>query len=167
MVLVFSGLLLGTFAAAGAFWHLGLGAAITTACWISPALAALAWSRARQCQGWTLALSGAAAVAWVRCLGLLWGSFPYALCGLVISIGAGVAAGFFLRRRCSGAMPSGLWIAVSGLCGILGLCWLRMIGLNSGEAERLFSPLIHRRLPFLQFLDTQQQSVQPNPVVAS
>ncbi len=95
---------------------------------------------------WLLALAGAAAVAWARCLGLLWGHSFYAFCGLCIGAGAGTACGLWLKGRCApildaAGLPRRLFVFVSALAGLLGLCWLRFIGINAGAAEYLFCGL--------------------------
>jgi len=95
---------------------------------------------------WILAPAGAAAVAWARCLGLLWGHSFYASCGLLIGAGAGTAFGLWLNGRCAPALdaarlPRRLFVFVSALAGLLGLCWLRFIGINAGAAEYLFGGL--------------------------
>ncbi|MCX5796347.1 MAG: hypothetical protein NTY77_12715 [Elusimicrobia bacterium] len=95
---------------------------------------------------WLLAPAGAAAVAWARCLGLLWGHSFYAFCGLLVGAGAGTAFGLWLKGRCAPALdaaglPRRLFVFVSALAGLLGLCWLRFIGINAGAAEYLFAGL--------------------------
>ena len=114
---------------------------------------ALAWTRrlpaaaAVPPQPWVLALAGAAAVAWTRCLSLLWGHSLYALCGFMAAACAGGALGYWLRDRIAAALdaagiPRSLWVFASGLAGVLGLAWLRFIGINSGAADYLLSPLL-------------------------
>ena len=99
---------------------------------------------------WVLALAAASAMAWARCLAQLWGHSFYALCGLMVSAGVGTAVGSWLGRRLDNelkacAIPDGLWVFASGLAGVIGLEWLRFIGLNSGSAEHLVAPLLGAR----------------------
>ncbi len=82
-------------------------------------------------------------MAWVRCLELLWGHSFYALCGAAAAVGAGLIIGSSLRRTVDEAeLPPGLWAFASGLGGLLGVAWLRLIGINAGSAERLLAPMI-------------------------
>jgi hypothetical protein len=125
------------------------------------ALALTGWikSRSRDCEttapmppgvaappAWLLALSGAAAVAWTRCFSLLWGQSFYALCGLMIGTGSGAAGGLWLKSRFApvleaAGLPRRFFVFVSALAGLLGVCWLRFIGINTGSADYLFGGL--------------------------
>jgi len=128
---------------------LGLtGAAMFLAGWIKtrPRLPEGTAASAAAPPVWLLAPAGAAAAAWTRCLGLLWGHSFYAFCGLLIAAGGGTAFGLWLRTRCAPAfaaagLPRRLFVLASALAGLLGLGWLRFIGLNTGAAEYLFAAL--------------------------
>jgi hypothetical protein len=94
---------------------------------------------------WLLALAGAAAAAWARCLGLLWGSPFYALCALAAAPAAGLALGLWVRGRWLAGpepgFPRRALVLASALAGLGGLCWLRFIGFNAGDPEYLLSAL--------------------------
>ena len=132
---------------AAAFWALriGLGTTVIAASLASLLLAVLSLSP-RHPPAWVLALAGASAVAWTRSLDLLWSHSFYALCGATACVCAGLAVGSYLNRYADMIeLPRGLWAFASGLCGLLGLAWLRLIGINAGSAERLLTPLILSR----------------------
>jgi hypothetical protein len=94
---------------------------------------------------WLLALAGAAAAAWARCLGLLWGNPFYALCALAAAPAAGLALGLWVRSRWLAGpepdFPRRALVLASALAGLGGLCWLRFIGFNAGAPEYLLASL--------------------------
>ncbi|MBI5238842.1 MAG: hypothetical protein HY926_00075 [Elusimicrobia bacterium] len=93
---------------------------------------------------WLLALVGAAAAAWARCLGLLWGNSLSGLCVMAAASAAGLALGLWLRARMLPLLadwPRRGLVAASALAGLAGLCWLRFIGFNAGAPEYLIAPL--------------------------
>jgi hypothetical protein len=95
---------------------------------------------------WLLALAGASAVAWARCLSLIWGNSFYAVCALIAGSSAALAWGNWISGRTvrsldEAGIPRGIWLIASGLLGLSGLVWLRFIGINAGSDEHLFLPL--------------------------